>query len=116
MYFSELEKYAPWTNWIKTNSTSSGHFEQRFRYMCKANVPEVSMIKTSYVKTHTRFCFKNDGTCHKAGELRNTIDPFYAPLSRAVRSMCKYRRQYFRDYCKCRTLGIFLVCSKCRHR
>lgn len=121
---TELEQFTPWTQWIKTNSTSGGYFEQRFRFMCRANVPDESMIKTSYVKTHTRYCFEKEGTCHSAGEIKNvknTIDPFSAPLSRAVKNMCKhsghyFSRQYYRNYCKCRTLGIFLVCSKCRHR
>lgn len=113
--FSEQQRMTPWSPWVKTNTTEDGYFEQRYRFMCRANVPDDKMIKSSHVKSHVRYCFKQDNECHRPGELSNQIDTF-SPLDHALRKYCKHRRKLFKRYCRCRTLGIFLVCSKCNHR
>lgn len=104
-------KIVPWSEWIKTNTTRGGYFEQRLRFSCSAPVPDRHMIQVKHMKSQVRFCFDN-GVCHKSGELRNPVDT-YTPVDRVLRKYCKFKRKIFRKYCNCRTLGVFLVCQKC---
>lgn len=104
-------KVVPWSNWVKTNTTRGGYFEQRFRFSCSAPVPDRHMIRAKHMKSQVRFCF-NNGVCHNSGELRNPVD-IYTPVDRVLRKYCKFKRKLFRKYCNCRTLGVFLVCQKC---
>lgn len=106
-----LEQMTPWTPWVATNHTKGGFFEERFRFVCKAKVPSQTMIQSKHIKTQARFCFEG-GQCHDSGELKSGIDT-NSPIDRVLRRYCKHRRRLFRGYCKCRTLGIFLVCQKC---
>ncbi|KAK7492766.1 hypothetical protein BaRGS_00016071 [Batillaria attramentaria] len=62
----EIARISPWTEWIQTNRTSGGYFEQRFRFTCRANVPKRKMIKTSYAKSQARFCHNNGHGCRTA--------------------------------------------------
>lgn len=107
-----LYKMTPWTPWVTTNYTKGGYFQERFRFKCEAEVPNQSMIRDpKLTKAHPRFCF-DSGQCHSSGELRSDIDT-HSPIDRILRRYCKHRRRLFKNYCKCRTLGIFLVCQKC---
>jgi len=106
-----LNMMTPWTPWVAVNQTKGGAFEQRFRFLCSAQVPsQDSFVRATSLKPQTRFCI--DGECHSSGELRNEIDT-HSAVDRILRRYCKHRRRIFRNYCKCRTLGIFLVCQKC---
>ena len=109
--FLEVDKMTPWTPWVARNHSKGGYFEERFRFRCKAKVASQSMMRVTPAKPQVRFCF-DGGSCHDSGELRNDIDTF-SPIDRVLRRYCKHRRKLFRHYCKCRTLGIFLVCQKC---
>nr|KAG5703764.1 hypothetical protein BaRGS_009562 [Batillaria attramentaria] len=111
----EIARISPWTEWIQTNRTSGGYFEQRFRFTCRANVPKRKMIKTSYAKSQARFCHNNGHGCRTAGELRNSITSIdtFSSVDRVLRKFCRYKRKLFQKYCNCRTLGVFLVCQKC---
>lgn len=107
----ELDKMTPWTPWVSLNHSKGGYFQERFRFHCKANVSSQSMMGVKTAKPQVRFCF-DGGSCHDSGELRNEIDTF-SPIDRVLRRYCKHRRKLFKKYCRCKTLGIFLVCQKC---
>ncbi|XP_076455691.1 semaphorin-5A-like isoform X2 [Babylonia areolata] len=111
----EISRISPWTEWIQTNRTSGGYFEQRFRFTCRAHVPKRKMIKTSYAKSQARFCQNNGHGCQTAGQLRNSITSIdtFTSVDRVLRKFCRYKRKLFQKYCNCRTLGVFLVCQKC---
>ncbi|CAE1164419.1 SEMA5 [Acanthosepion pharaonis] len=63
-------KIVPWSEWIKTNTTRGGYFEQRLRFSCSAPVPDRHMIQVKHMKSQVRFCFDN-GVCHKSAVPRN---------------------------------------------
>lgn len=106
------QKLTQWTPWSNINQTASGYWVQRYRFACSASVPDPKLITTSHVKTHTRFC--TNSSCYKPGEISNDsqIDT-KSPLDRAIRKFCKHRRKLFNKFCNCRTLGVFLICTKC---
>lgn len=110
----ELDKMTPWTPWVSLNHSKGGYFQERYRFHCKASVSSQSMMGVKTAKPQVRFCFEGHrgDTCHDSGELRNEIDIF-SPIDRVLRRYCKHRRKRFRNYCNCKTLGIFLVCQKC---
>ena len=117
IYIAELKLPSPWSPWFRTaNSTSSNYVEERFRFECQANVPDVKMIKISHAKTHVRFCNKKFKDCVRPGEIKNNAIDTYSPLDKVVRKYCKHRRRFFKKYCRCRRMGIFLICTKCNHR
>ncbi|KAK7092629.1 hypothetical protein V1264_008349 [Littorina saxatilis] len=111
----EISRISPWTEWIQTNRTGGGYFEQRFRFTCRATVPKRKMIKTSFAKSQARFCHNNGHGCQTAGQLRNSITSIdtFSSVDRVLRKFCRYKRKLFQKYCNCRTLGVFLVCQKC---
>ncbi|KAL8604253.1 hypothetical protein ACOMHN_023623 [Nucella lapillus] len=111
----EISRISPWTEWIQTNRSSGGYFEQRFRFTCRAKVPKRKMIKTSYAKSQARFCQNNGHGCQTASQLRNSITSIdtFTSVDRVLRKFCRYKRKLFQKYCNCRTLGVFLVCQKC---
>ncbi|PVD36119.1 hypothetical protein C0Q70_03092 [Pomacea canaliculata] len=110
-----LRGISPWTEWIQTNRTTGGYFEQRFRFTCRASVPKRKLIKTSFAKSQARFCHNNGHGCQTSGELRNSITSIdaFTSVDRVLRKFCRYKRKLFQKYCNCRTLGVFLVCQKC---
>ncbi|XP_076437128.1 semaphorin-5A-like [Babylonia areolata] len=111
----EISRISPWTEWIQTNRTGGGYFEQRFRFTCRANVARRNMIKTSFAKGQARFCHNNGHGCQTAGQMRSSITSIdtFSSVDRVLRRFCRYKRRLFRKYCNCRTLGVFLVCQKC---
>ncbi|CAG5120984.1 unnamed protein product, partial [Candidula unifasciata] len=112
---TEISKSSPWTEWIQTNRTAGGYFQQRFRFTCRANVENSKDIKTSFAKAQAQFCFNSNKGCYKPNELSDgitSIDTFTA-VDRVLKNYCRQRRRLFKKYCNCRTLGVFLVCQKC---
>ena len=67
--------------------------------------------KATPANSQSKFCV-DGGKCYDSGELVSQIDTT-SKIDRVLRRYCKHRRRIFRNYCKCRTLGIFLVCQKC---
>nr|XP_022335242.1 semaphorin-5B-like [Crassostrea virginica]XP_022335250.1 semaphorin-5B-like [Crassostrea virginica]XP_022335258.1 semaphorin-5B-like [Crassostrea virginica]XP_022335266.1 semaphorin-5B-like [Crassostrea virginica] len=63
------QKLTGWTPWSNINQTANGHWIQRYRFACTASVPDPNLIKTSHVKTHTRFCTNENNTCYKPDKL-----------------------------------------------
>ncbi|RUS77227.1 hypothetical protein EGW08_015019 [Elysia chlorotica] len=111
----EIGKNAPWTEWVVTNQTSGGYWRQRFRFKCRANVEFSTSIKTSFVKAQSEFCHIKEKNCYRKKALASSvtnIDTFTA-IDQSLHKYCKYRRRLFKKYCRCRTLGVFLVCKKC---
>ncbi|WAR04241.1 SEM5A-like protein [Mya arenaria] len=108
----ELTKHTSWTPWVITNRTRGGHFEQRHRFTCKANVTSSNMIRSVPSTPDTRFCI-DGGHCHQTGEIKSAEIDTHSPIDRVLRHYCKRRKRMFRHFCKCRTLGIFLICQKC---
>jgi hypothetical protein len=37
----------------------------------------------------------------------------FSSVDRALKKYCRKRRRLFKKYCKCRSLGVFLVCRNC---
>lgn len=111
----EISKNFPWTEWIRTNETKGGYFEQRFRFTCRANVEKNKDIKTTFAKSQVQFCFASQRGCYRPKELANTITSIdtFTSVDRVLKRYCRRRRRLFKKYCKCRTLGVFLVCQKC---
>jgi len=105
VYFPELSQNTPWTPWVPSNHTRGGHFENRYRFKCSATVPSQSSIQAKHLRTQTRFCI-DGGQCYDSGEI-SQLD-IQSPIDRVLRRYCKRRRRTFRNFCKCRTLGIFL--------
>ncbi|KAH9498690.1 Semaphorin-5B [Bulinus truncatus] len=112
---AEISKLSPWTEWIQTNKTKGGYFQQRFRFTCRANVESGKDIKTSVSESQAQFCFKNDNSCFKPSETPHPTTSLEvgANWERFIKSVCTPRRKLFKKYCNCRTLGVFLVCQKC---
>ena len=75
----ELRRTSDWTPWIRTNVTREGFVEQRFRFVCRANVPDLRMLRVSNVKTDYRFCPDSGDQCVAPGERssshKNSLTP-----------------------------------------
>ncbi|KAG9356143.1 hypothetical protein JZ751_000987, partial [Albula glossodonta] len=57
----DLKKTTPWTPWAPVNiSDHGGHYEQRFRYTCKASVPDPALLEVGRQRIEMRYC-SNDG-------------------------------------------------------
>ncbi|GBM33564.1 Semaphorin-5A [Araneus ventricosus] len=59
----EHRRSTSWTPWCKVNVTRDGYFQQRFRFTCRANVPEVNDIRISHPKKEERFCLEGSLSC-----------------------------------------------------
>ncbi|XP_032134999.1 semaphorin-5A isoform X1 [Sapajus apella] len=58
----ELKKTTPWTPWMPVNiSDNGGHYEQRFRYTCKARLPDPNLLEVGRQRIEMRYC-SSDGT------------------------------------------------------
>lgn len=113
--FSELSKTSPWTEWVQTNRTSVGYLQQRFRFTCRANVETSKDIKTTFAKSQAKFCFNDQKGCYKPKELSNSLTSIetFSSVDTVLKNYCRQRKKLFKNYCSCRTLGVFLVCQKC---
>ncbi|MGH0130932.1 UNVERIFIED_CONTAM: hypothetical protein FKN15_003134 [Acipenser sinensis] len=58
----EMKKTTPWTPWTPVNiSDNGGHYEQRFRYTCKARLADPSLLEVGRQRIEMRYC-SSDGT------------------------------------------------------
>uniref|UniRef100_A0A8C4X5W9 Sema domain-containing protein n=1 Tax=Erpetoichthys calabaricus TaxID=27687 RepID=A0A8C4X5W9_ERPCA len=67
----EMKKTTPWTPWTPVNiSDNGGHYEQRFRYTCKARLADPSLLEVGRQRIEMRYC-SSDGTtgCSMDGDL-----------------------------------------------
>lgn len=90
----ELKKTTPWTPWTPVNiSDNGGHYEQRFRYTCKARLPDPNLLEVGRQRIEMRYC-SSDGTsgCSTDGEQSQTVPPASdmpeVPSSAQSRSSC----------------------------
>ncbi|CAL8320502.1 unnamed protein product [Boreogadus saida] len=59
----DLKKTTPWTPWTPVNiSDNGGHYEQRFRYTCKARVAEASLLEVGRQRIEMRYCSSDGST------------------------------------------------------
>ncbi|XP_061660878.1 semaphorin-5A isoform X1 [Syngnathoides biaculeatus] len=67
----DLKKTTPWTPWTPVNiSDSGGHYEQRFRYTCKARIPDPNLLEVGRQRIEMRFCSSDGSTgCSTDGEV-----------------------------------------------
>lgn len=65
---NEVKKIGPFTPWLIVNNSDVGYLEKRFRYQCKALLPDPSSLKISLFKEETRTC-TNEGGCHRINEM-----------------------------------------------
>lgn len=66
---SEVKKMGSWTPWmVQLNGSTGdgGQLERRFRFSCKANVPDANSLRVS-AKEETRICH-TDGSCQRSGD------------------------------------------------
>ena len=54
--FSELKKISDWTPWVRKNMTRDGIVEERYRYVCRANVADARNIRIGGIRTASRLC------------------------------------------------------------
>lgn len=67
----DLKKTTPWTPWTPVNiSDNGGHYEQRFRYTCRARVAEPNMLEVGRQRIEMRYCSSDGSTgCSTDGKL-----------------------------------------------
>ncbi|XP_077591911.1 semaphorin-5A isoform X1 [Stigmatopora nigra] len=67
----DLKKTTPWTPWTPVNiSDNGGHYEQRFRYTCKARIPDASLLEVGRQRIEMRYCSSDGSTgCSSDGEV-----------------------------------------------
>ncbi|KAK3515313.1 hypothetical protein QTP70_013463 [Hemibagrus guttatus] len=59
----DLKKTTPWTPWTPVNiSDNGGHYEQRFRYTCRARVAEPNMLEVGRQRIEMRYCSSDGST------------------------------------------------------
>ncbi|KAL8194269.1 UNVERIFIED_CONTAM: Semaphorin-5A [Gekko kuhli] len=86
----ELKKTTPWTPWTPVNiSDNGGHYEQRFRYTCKAQLPDASLLDVGRQRIEMRYCSSDGSTgCSTNGDFMrsgrysaHTINGAWSPWS-----------------------------------
>ncbi|XP_036374893.1 semaphorin-5A-like isoform X1 [Megalops cyprinoides] len=67
----DLKKTTPWTPWAPVNiSDHGGSYEQRFRYTCKARVPDPALLDVGRQRIEMRYCSSDGSTgCSTDGDL-----------------------------------------------
>ncbi|CAF98002.1 unnamed protein product, partial [Tetraodon nigroviridis] len=67
----DLKKTTPWTPWTPVNiSDNGGHYEQRFRYTCKARIPDPSLLEVGRQRIEMRYCSSDGSTgCSTDGDV-----------------------------------------------
>ncbi len=78
---------------MKVNDTRDGHIEERFRFVCKANIADSNMLRISHAKSEVRICSSvNSEDCLKPGEASNQRGykrMVSDPLNKVLGKMCK---------------------------
>lgn len=67
---NEVKKMGPWTPWmVQVNGSTGdgGQLERRFRFSCKASLPDANGLKIALAKEETRICH-SDGSCQRSGD------------------------------------------------
>ncbi|XP_054707087.1 semaphorin-5A-like [Uloborus diversus] len=59
----EVRKSSAWTPFLRANRTREGHFEQRFRFTCKAHVQDEALLKAVHLRREERFCREGTQDC-----------------------------------------------------
>lgn len=65
---SEKRRSSNWTSWMRVNATREGHFEQRFRFTCRANVADDNLLHMGSIKKEERYCHETSKSCMDAGQ------------------------------------------------
>lgn len=68
---SEKRRSSNWTSWMRVNATREGHFEQRFRFTCRANVADDNLLHMGSIKKEERYCHETSKSCMDAAYLSN---------------------------------------------
>ncbi|KAG5268744.1 hypothetical protein AALO_G00215970 [Alosa alosa] len=72
----DLKKTTPWTPWTPVNiSDNGGHYEQRFRYTCKARVPDPNLLEVGRQRIEMRYCSSDGSTGCSTDDLLVHVDP-----------------------------------------
>ncbi|XP_072109570.1 semaphorin-5A isoform X1 [Mobula birostris] len=70
----ELKKTTPWTPWTPVNiSDNGGHYEQRFRYTCKARLADPNLLDVGRQRIEMRYCSSDGSTGCSAGGFSGSI-------------------------------------------
>ncbi|XP_072431618.1 semaphorin-5A isoform X1 [Chiloscyllium punctatum] len=71
----ELKKTTPWTPWTPVNiSDNGGHYEQRFRYTCKARLADPNFLDVGRQRIEMRYCSSDGSTgCSASGGFSGNI-------------------------------------------
>uniref|UniRef100_A0A8C7YX44 Sema domain-containing protein n=1 Tax=Oryzias sinensis TaxID=183150 RepID=A0A8C7YX44_9TELE len=88
----DVKKTTPWTPWTPVNiSDNGGHYEQRFRYTCKARIPDPSMLEVGRQRIEMRYCSSDGSTgCSTDGECTLFSHPPFPTFVRLhVNSPCR---------------------------
>lgn len=59
----EYRRSSNWTSWMRVNGTREGYFEQRFRFTCRANVADNTLLRVGSVKKEERYCHESPKSC-----------------------------------------------------
>ncbi|XP_022240552.1 semaphorin-5A-like isoform X1 [Limulus polyphemus] len=62
----EFRKTSKWTPWLQANKTKDGYFEQRFRFICNANVAQENLLRVGNMRSEERYCSEGGRNCFDA--------------------------------------------------
>lgn len=95
----DLKKTTPWTPWTPVNiSDNGGHYEQRFRYTCKARIPDPSLLEVGRQRIEMRYCSSDGSTgCSTDGECSTEETDGLFPAISAPGCVCVISLQL--DFC-----------------
>lgn len=99
----DLKKTTPWTPWTPVNiSDNGGHYEQRFRYTCKARIPDPSLLEVGRQRIEMRYCSSDGSTgCSTDGECRvEETDGVFSSYLRASGCFCYLTPTGFLHLCR----------------
>lgn len=86
----ELKKTTPWTPWTPVNiSDNGGHYEQRFRYTCKARLPDASLLDVGRQRVEMRYCSSDGSTRCSTDGKQLTSTRISSLFSLSHRRCCK---------------------------
>lgn len=105
----DLKKTTPWTPWTPVNiSDNGGHYEQRFRYTCKARIPDPSLLEVGRQRIEMRYCSSDGSTgCSTDGKCREKETDGVFPDISASGCLCVISLQLV----SCVSAGLLLASS-----